>query len=161
MKRLQALEASGASASSSSHGEELVPRESWEQVNREKLDLQEELKQKEKRLLRLQEVFKSKSAEFREAISSILGLKFAFYPNGQVRVTSMYDLNASFIFQPASKAEGAKMQLIAQGEGGPQDLPGLMRYWIEERQCTAGFLASVTLECYDIWRTQHGDDAVM
>jgi mitotic spindle assembly checkpoint protein MAD1 len=61
----------------------------------------------------------------------------------------MFDLDASFIFQPTSRTEGARMQLVAQGEGGPQDLPSLMEYWIEKEQCTAGFLASVTLECYD------------
>ncbi|TFK71183.1 hypothetical protein BDN72DRAFT_818002 [Pluteus cervinus] len=137
--------------------EELVPRESWELVNQEKLELEEVVKQKEKRLLRLQQVFSSKSAEFREAIASILGLKLAFYPNGQVRVTSVYDLSASFVFQPLSKSttsktpsvDGVKMQLVAQGEGGPQDLPNLMQYWIENEQCIPGFLASVTLECID------------
>lgn len=46
------------------------------------------------------QVFTSKSTEFREAIASILGVKLAFYPNGQVRVTSTYDLGASFVFQP-------------------------------------------------------------
>ncbi|KAF9475572.1 MAD-domain-containing protein [Pholiota conissans] len=150
MKRLKELEESGARTSGASdHGEELVPRESWELVNKEKLELEETVKQKEKRLTRLQQVFHSKSAEFREAIASILGLKLAFYPNGQIRVTSMFDLDASFIFQPTSRSEGARMQLVAQGEGGPQDLPSLMEYWIEKEQCTAGFLASVTLECYD------------
>lgn len=102
-------------------------------------------------------MFTAKSAEFREAIASILGLKLAFYPNGQVRVTSVYDLSASFVFQPAPKSsssqsqsqEGARMQLIAQGDGGPQDLPQLMRYWVEDEQCIPGFLASVTLECWD------------
>jgi mitotic spindle assembly checkpoint protein MAD1 len=64
-------------------------------------------------------------------------------------VTSVYDLNAAFVFQPTSNAEGVKMQLVAQGEGGPQDLPNLMQYWIENEQCIPGFLASVTLECYD------------
>ncbi|KAF8970914.1 spindle assembly checkpoint component Mad1 [Flammula alnicola] len=140
MKRLKELEESGAHAATQDHGEELVPRQSWELVNREKLELQDVVKQKEKRLLRLQQVFTSKSAEFREAIASILGLKLAFYPNGQIRVTSVYDLCASF---------GARMQLVAQGEGGPQDLPNLMQYWIEKEQCIPGFLASVTLECYD------------
>lgn len=41
------------------------------------------------------------------------------------------------------------MQLVAQGEGGPQELPQLMRYWVEEEQCIPGFLASVTLECWE------------
>jgi mitotic spindle assembly checkpoint protein MAD1 len=172
MKRLKELEECGMVGGNLDvqHREELVPRESWELVNKEKNELEDVVKQKEKRLLRLQQVrliyawvhppysyslpvkvFTSKSAEFREAIASILGLKLAFYPNGQVRVTSMYDLTASFVFQPASKAggAGAKMQLVAQGEGGPQDLPQLMRYWIEEEECIPGFMASVTIECYD------------
>jgi mitotic spindle assembly checkpoint protein MAD1 len=176
MKRLKELEESGArvEGKEGDQGEaerELVPRESWELVTKEKTELEEVVRQKEKRLLRLQQVcslylfrrvlfnyasfffrkqiFRSKSAEFREAIASILGLKLAFYDNGQVRVTSIYDLNAAFVFQPTSNAEGVKMQLVAQGEGGPQDLPNLMQYWIENEQCIPGFLASVTLECYD------------
>ncbi|KAH7886792.1 spindle assembly checkpoint component Mad1 [Phlebopus sp. FC_14] len=162
IKRLRDLEGSGAVADAkASEGVELVPRESWEVLRKEKEELEEVLKQKEKRLLRLQQVFTAKSAEFREAITSILGLKLAFYPNGQVRVTSIYDLSASFVFQPPSKTnsdgDGARMQLIAQGEGGPQDLPQLMNYWVEEEQCIPGFLASVTLECYDKAKREGGD----
>ncbi len=131
-----------------------VPRESWESLRQEKLDLDESLKQKEKRLLRLQQVFTAKSSEFREAIASILGLKLAFYPNGQVRVTSMYDLGASFVFQPLKSSNGndggeTKMQLIGQGEGGPQELEQLMNYWVQQEMSIPCFLASVTLECYD------------
>lgn len=110
------------------------------------------------------QVFTAKSSEFREAIASILGLKLAFYPNGQVRVTSVYDLCASFVFQPAPKSasssesgEGAKMQLIAQGEGGPQELPQLMRYWVEEEQCIPGFLASITLGCWEKIKREAGE----
>ncbi|KAJ7590642.1 MAD-domain-containing protein [Mycena floridula] len=153
--RLKELEDNGASsslqrnASSSPNDEQLVPRASWELVNEEKLELEDALKQKEKRLLRLQQIFQSKSAEFREAIAAILGVKLAFYPNGQVRVTSMFDLQASFVFQPDKPGEGTTMQLIAQGEGGPQDLPQMMQYWIGKEQCLPGFLASVTLECYE------------
>ncbi|KAF5376809.1 hypothetical protein D9757_008873 [Collybiopsis confluens] len=135
----------------------LVPRESLDLVVKEKDELEMELKQREKRLLRLQQVFKVKSAEFREAIESIMGVKLAFYPNGQVRITSLYDLNASFVFSPdktaksSSKTEGGgmSMQLVATGEGGPQDLPNMMHYWIETEGCLPGFLASVTLECYE------------
>ncbi|KAI8976346.1 MAD-domain-containing protein [Trametes punicea] len=151
LKRLKELEESGARASGEGRsGEELVPRESYEVVAKEKSKLEEELKHREKRLLRLQQVFTAKSTEFREAIASILGVKLAFYPNGQVRVTSQYDLNAAFVFQPTgANGEGMKMQLVAQGDGGPEDLPQLMRYWVEQEQCIPGFLASVTLECYE------------
>ncbi|GBE85486.1 MAD-domain-containing protein [Sparassis crispa] len=149
LKRLKELEASGA-RSGQSGGEELVPRESLEVANKEKTRLEDELRAKDKRLMRLQQVFSAKSTEFREAIASILGVKLAFYPNGQVRVTSQFDLNAAFVFQPTGAAgDGMKMQLIAQGDGGPEDLPQLMHYWVEKEQCIPGFLSSITLECYE------------
>ncbi|TFY54359.1 hypothetical protein EVG20_g9734 [Dentipellis fragilis] len=60
LRRLKELEASGAgtasAAASNKPSEELVPRESWESVQKEKADLEEVVKQKEKRLLRLQQV---------------------------------------------------------------------------------------------------------
>ena len=62
--------------------------------------------------------------------------------NGQVHVTSMYDLCASFIFQTTSKDQGARMRLVAKCDGGPQDLPNLILFWIENEQCLPGFLAS-------------------
>lgn len=142
-----------------------VPRESWESLRQDKSDIEEALKQKEKRLLRLQQVFTAKSAEFREAIASILGLKLAFYPNGQVRVTSMYDLGASFVFQPLKASNGSdggetKMQLIGQGEGGPQELEQLMNYWVQQEMSIPCFLASVTLECYDKIRRERESGAM-
>ncbi|KAI6111850.1 spindle assembly checkpoint component Mad1 [Pisolithus croceorrhizus] len=161
IKRLRDLENNATvveSVVSTSKGDDLIPKESWDVLDSEKKELEETVKQKEKRLLRLQQVFSAKSAEFREAITSILGFKLAFYPNGQVRLTSIYDLSASFVFQPQNQghADGARMQLVAQGEGGPQDLPELMNYWVGEEQCIPGFLASVTLDCYD--RTRGGGE---
>ena len=145
--------------------EELVPRASWTAICEQKRQLEDELRQKEKRMLRLRQVFTAKTAEFREALSAILGVKFAFYDNGQIRVTSQYDLGAAFVFQPATRShaagagegeggEGARMQLVAQGEGGPQELPQLMRNWVEIEQSIPCFLASVTLECYDKWKRE-------
>lgn len=174
LKRLKELEEGGARAAQSDmddgEKEELVPRQSLESANKEKEELAEELKQKEKRLLRLKQVFSAKTDEFKEAIASILGVKLAFYPNGQVRVTSQFDLNAAFVFQPTKPSSsssrsqhrqqpdnsdgGMTMQLIAQGEGGPEELPQLMRYWVEDQQCIPGFLASVTLECYEKMRRE-------
>jgi mitotic spindle assembly checkpoint protein MAD1 len=171
LKRLHDLESSLASAntstaheSSPNNNEELVPRASYDLVQSSLTNLEQTLAQKEKRLLRLQQVFTSKSAEFRDAITSILGVKLAFYPNGQVRLTSIFDLDASFVFQPTSNngkgsgisGDNVKMQLVAQGEGGPQDLPSMMHYWIENEQCLPGFMASITLECYEKAKTSGG-----
>ncbi len=57
MKRLKDLEDSGARSSGEGvSGEDLVPRESYEVIAEEKTKLEHELKQREKRLLRLQQV---------------------------------------------------------------------------------------------------------
>ena len=176
LQRLSTLETSGAhsvltptatdalnatGSGSATTVTELVPRASWAAVCEEKAQLEEELRQKEKRMLRLRQVFAAKTAEFREALSAILGVKVAFYDNGQVRVTSQYDLGAAFVFQPAKDSTGAgaaRMQLVAQGEGGPQELPQLMRNWVEIEQSIPCFLASVTLECYDKWKREREMD---
>ncbi len=52
------------------------------------------------------------------------------------------------------------MQLVAQGEGGPQELPQLMRNWVEIEQSIPCFLASVTLECYDQWKRERETSGV-
>ncbi|KAI1786094.1 MAD-domain-containing protein [Ganoderma leucocontextum] len=150
LKRLKELEESGIRGlGQSASKEDLVPRESYEGVRAEMLKLEKELRDKDKRLQRLREIYGRKSEEFREATASILGVKLVFYPNGGVRVTSQFDLNAVFVFKPTDSQNGGNMQLIEQGDGGPEDLPQLMRYWIEEQGCIPGFLASITLECYD------------
>jgi len=57
IKRLHELESSGAVvADSQGPRDDLVPRESWEVLDKEKKELEEVVKQKEKRLLRLQQV---------------------------------------------------------------------------------------------------------
>ena len=114
---------------------ELAPRASWAAVCQEKAQLDDELRQNEKRMLHLRQMFAAKTAEFREALSAILGVKVAFYDNRQVRVTSQYDLGTAFVFRPVPRdgakdgacgggsSGAARMQLVAQGEGGPQELP--------------------------------------
>ena len=52
-----------------------------------------------------------------------------------------------------------KMQLVAQTECNLADLPNMMHYWIETEQCPPGFMASVTLECYERWKSEHEQEA--
>ncbi|TFK46312.1 MAD-domain-containing protein [Heliocybe sulcata] len=163
INRLKELEESGVQSSDDAERRQgFVPRESWEAVNEEKLELRETVKQKEKRLMRLQEVFQAKSQEFKDAVGSLLGVKLSFYPNGQVRVTSQYDVNASFVFRPASKEDGggaAEMQLVAQGEGVPADIEAMIPHWVQDEQCIPGFLSGVTLTCYDRWKENKDQEA--
>ncbi|KAL0569554.1 coiled-coil domain-containing protein mad1 [Marasmius crinis-equi] len=154
------LAASTSTSQVGSESDDLVPKETLMSALREGKRLQEELERREKRLQRLKEIFNSKSVEFREAVGALLGIKLAFYPNGQVRITSLYDMTATFVFSP--NKDDLKMQLIGVGtdDGPPQDwrenLPNWTSYWIEQEQCIPGFLATVTLEVYDKWKSQQG-----
>ena len=57
LKRLKDLEDNGVRGTGDGESsQDLVPRASWEAINEEKLRLEDELKQKEKRLLRLRQV---------------------------------------------------------------------------------------------------------
>ncbi|KAF8208385.1 spindle assembly checkpoint component Mad1 [Mycena galopus ATCC 62051] len=152
--RIEELQKGGARAENTAadnSNAHLIPKESWDAVCKERDELQGIVKQKETRLKRLKEVFSSKAEEFKESIAALLGVKLAFFPSGQVRVTSLYDLSATFVFNGGGTNT---MQLVAQGEGGPEDLPNLMAYWVGTEQCIPGFLASVTLELYDRWKQE-------
>lgn len=80
MKRLRDLESSGVvdAQVGTSRGEELVPRESWEVLHKEKEELEEIVKQKEKRLLRLQQVcgFTFHSWSFNTRSAGLCGQKY-------------------------------------------------------------------------------------
>ena len=98
----------------------------------------------------------AKTEEFKATIASVLGVKLTFCPNGQVRVTSTYDLSTAFTFQPSAsvgeggvRERGVRMQLVEQTGDGPEELPQLVRYWVEQEGCIPGFLASITLAGYE------------
>jgi len=74
--------------------------------------LEDELREKEKRMLRLRQVFAAKTAEFREVLSAILSVKVAFYDNGQVRVASQYGLGAAFVCERRSSHDNNFMQAV-------------------------------------------------
>jgi len=144
LEKLSTLEPSA----SGNAGGDYVPKESWDVLKTEKAELVAASEHKDKRIKRLQEIYAKKSAEFREVIASILGFKLAFNPNGTVRMTSIYDLNAVFVFKPSGDS-ATSIQLVGQGEGGPDELPQMMRHWLEEVQCMPGFMASVSLGCIE------------
>jgi mitotic spindle assembly checkpoint protein MAD1 len=163
--------------------EGLIPRESWDNLSVEKEELLSTIAQKELRLLRLKQVrlntfqinsynliavtccqvFNAKAGEFREAVSSILGYRLAFQST-RVRLTSMFDVAASMVFDSISKAESkgladvGTMKLISLGDGevGPPKMRELMQFWVYERNSIPCFLAALTLECYEgMMRTQN------
>ncbi|KAF7319368.1 hypothetical protein HMN09_00274700 [Mycena chlorophos] len=151
IRRIEELEKGGVhlvGETNNGSGSSAIPKESWDKVRQERDELQSLVKQKEKRLQRLQEVFQAKAKEFRESVEALLGVKLAFFQSGQVRVTSLYDLNTTFVFKPSADGTSS-LQLTGTGEDGFEESAQLMAIWVDAEQCIPGFLASVTLELYD------------
>lgn len=155
----------------------LVPRETLDVLMEEKAVLEKEIKDKEKRLLRLREVnaplnppsprtdqiynpqiFTLKAEEFKTTVTSLLGWKFRFQQNGAVQLTSVYDPNALIVFSQTTKpkrgvgpnpleGEDIKVQLIA--ETAPPEVMELYRTWVAGYRCVPGFLGSLTVQLYE------------
>jgi hypothetical protein len=68
LARLKALEDSGVRNNGTSQSEDLVPRASWDSLQREKEELEDVVKQREKRLRRLQEASRSSYLSFQDAM---------------------------------------------------------------------------------------------
>jgi len=68
----------------------VVPRATLENVRAEVKAMEKVVAEKEKRMMRLKEIWSAKSNEFREAVFSLLGWKLEFMQNGRVRVTHMF-----------------------------------------------------------------------
>ncbi|WWC59638.1 uncharacterized protein I303_102197 [Kwoniella dejecticola CBS 10117] len=124
-----------------------VPRSSFDRLKKEKEDLE---RSHEKRLMRLKEIFTSKSKEFLEAVYSLLGWRIKFDESGSdIRLTSMY--------APKGKS-GLTLKFASQeGHFGTMQMSGMMargleesrHFWIVERQSVPGFLAQVTTEMFE------------
>ncbi|KAL8709414.1 MAG: hypothetical protein Q9220_005797 [cf. Caloplaca sp. 1 TL-2023] len=142
-----------ASPSSPSDPVPMVPLHSLNNCRAELAALERALAEKEKRMLRLKQIWSLKSLEFREAVASLLGWRMDFLPNGRFRLTSLFrsgeegeEGGTGFVFD----GETGTMK-IAGGAGGVfgREVRGLVRFWVEERREIPGFLAACTLQFYD------------
>ncbi|KAG8969020.1 coiled-coil domain-containing protein mad1 [Tulasnella sp. 419] len=148
-------------------GKGLLPQESWNNLKKERDDMIKTVADKEKRLLRLKQVFTAKTEEFREAVSSILGYTLFFQPT-KIRLTSTYDISAAITFQlprqgGAGSQDAATMKLLGVSEGGGPRINDLIQTWIVERESIPCFMAALTLDCFArmypdvVAGTHHGD----
>ena len=137
----------------------VVPISTLENVRLEVSELQTQVADKEKRMLRLRQIWSLKSLEFREAVASLLGWKVDSMPNGRFRLMSM--------FHSGGEEGGGENSLIFDGDtrsmkigGDPHsdfalEIKGLIKFWVEERNMIPGLLAAMTLEFYErTMRTQ-------
>ncbi|KAF2839492.1 mitotic spindle assembly checkpoint protein-like protein MAD1 [Patellaria atrata CBS 101060] len=134
-------------------GYETVPKVTFEARKLEIEKLHHSVAEKEKRMLRLKQIWSAKSAEFREAVASILGWKMDFMPNGRVRLTNL--------FNPGNEEEGEQNSIIFDGEKGEMKVSGgrqsafaqeireMVEFWVDGRKEIPCFMAAMTLEFYD------------
>ena len=128
-------------------GTMLVPHSTLESLRLEMRELEQQVKDKEKRTLRLKEIFAKKSLEFREAVFSLLGWKTDFRPNGKVALS----LNTG------NDSDEVDECIIFDGENGTMKIAGgpdsafalqirpLIGQWVEGRRYIPGLMAGIIL----------------
>ncbi|KAK6533212.1 coiled-coil domain-containing protein mad1 [Arthrobotrys megalospora] len=125
-------------------------------LERSRLDIQEMealVAEKEKRMVRLKEMWSKKALEFRQAVYSLLGYEVDFQPNGRVKVTSMFhrsDLYGGVDTGIVFDGEQGTMKLC----GGPnsqfaREIRNQLKFYVEERKEIPCFLAALTMEGYE------------
>ena len=135
-------------------GTKLIPQSTLENLRLEMRDLEQQVRDKEKRMLRLKEIFGKKSLEFREAVFSLLGWKTDFRPNGKVALS----LNTGN--EGDGDGDGDEVDeccIIFDGENGTMKIAGgpdsafalqirpLIRQWVEGRRYIPGLMAGIIL----------------
>ena len=133
-------------------GTKLVPHSTLENLRLEMAELEQQVKDREKRMLRLKEIFGKKSLEFREAVFSLLGWKTDFRPNGKVALS----LNTGND-DGGDRYDEVEECIIFDGENGTMKIAGgpdsafalqirpLIRQWVEGRRYIPGLMAGIIL----------------
>ncbi|MCJ1380943.1 coiled-coil domain-containing protein mad1 [Xylographa soralifera] len=127
------------------HSTNVVPISSLENARAKIAELEYTVQEKEKRMLRLKQVFAKTTTDFREAVASLLGWKMDPMPQGRFRLTSLYNPTT---MDDGEDGDGGS--LIFDGVSGAMkasspefflEIKGLIRFWVEERKWIPGFLA--------------------
>jgi len=138
-----------AQLSSSTPAPQSVPLSTLHNTRLELSALAQVVADKEKRMLRLKQIWSLKSLELREAVASLLGYQMDFVANGKFRLTS--------IFHPGGEAnalifdgETGTMKIAGGNEGGfAREIMPLIKFWVEERGEIPALMAAWTLEAYE------------
>ncbi|KAL7419183.1 coiled-coil domain-containing protein mad1 [Cryptotrichosporon argae] len=128
-------------------GDGFVPRESWDRLVREKEEMEAA---HAKRLLRLKEIFGSKSREFLESVYSLLGWRIKFDESGaDIRLTSMYAPRGKMGLTLKFASHEGHFGTMQMSGGMARSLEEARHFWVVERQSIPGFLAQVTTEMFE------------
>jgi hypothetical protein len=129
----------------------VVPGQSFVNLQGENERMVNTVAQKEKRILRMQQVWATKVREYHEAVASLLGYKVDFSADGMVRLASMYaDPNdISFVFKSSENDQGTLKIVGANKDMYMKTLESSYNYCVLERGSIPAFLSAVTMELID------------
>ncbi|KAI8830658.1 spindle assembly checkpoint component Mad1 [Chytriomyces cf. hyalinus JEL632] len=153
-EKLDALEAENKALQARLLGSEwgaLVPVEIVKTAEMECQRLMKLIEERDKRILRLREVFSEKSQEFKEAVFSLLGYKVEFQES-RVRLMSTFSdengTDPSFLFTSQENDHGT-LQIVGGHPDRIQQLNQLRECYIVQHGSVPAFLASVTLKGWE------------
>lgn len=125
-----------------------IPMESYKNLESEKTLLESQLQEKEKRILRLKQVFASKVQEYLAAVVQILGFRLEMLESGAVRVFSVYGKpNDPGISYNLSGVNSGNLEFVGGDDAGVKRMEGIMAKWMESGSLPC-LMASVTLALY-------------
>lgn len=147
LKRISNLEKGISSSSESDEG--LVPRASLISLQHDLERLETEVARVTKSRTRLTEMYEAGTKSYRKAMSEILGYSLEAVANGEYRLRSNFNSQASgsLLFVPG-KADGGSIEYKPNPQA-PREVLDSFQTWIQSRQSLPCFTAAVTLEFYE------------
>ena len=128
-----------------------VPRATFVNLQAEKDELLLKIEQAEKSRSRLKEIFARTAQELRDACRSLFGYRLEPLENGRIKLTTVFGGSEYFLIFGPGTTGSSKFQLVGGNENfvTSQRVQTGLNFWMAERNCVPGFLASLTLELFE------------
>ncbi|CAG8794713.1 6306_t:CDS:2, partial [Dentiscutata erythropus] len=125
----------------------VIPMSALENVQREKSLLEEQILEKDKKILRLKEAMENKSIEFNKILSEMFGYYFESLEDNGVKVRSIYaDDYESLTFKPN---ENGKLQLTGGNSDVIKTFDNFIKFWIVKNGSVPCFMANILVKQFE------------
>jgi mitotic spindle assembly checkpoint protein MAD1 len=142
-------------------GLRVVPVSTVDALKLEIAEMEKVVADKEKRMRRQREIWSDKAAEFRDVVSSVLGWRITFMPNGKAKVVSRFHKAKKGGEDGDGEGEEEENYIVFDGEKGTMKISGGVEggfareikeqvdFWVKEKGEIPGFLAALTIQFLD------------
>ncbi|KAI5821226.1 spindle assembly checkpoint component Mad1 [Pyronema omphalodes] len=124
-------------------GVKMVPYASLVNCKSEVKAVEKVVAERDKRIMRLREIYSAKALEFGEAVYSLLGYKLHFMPNGKVKATHMFGNDSHCI-----EFDGETGTMKVANKKFQQEIKDQFNFWLPRKNIPC-MLASILLEQYE------------